>query len=72
MKKQHTYPIMMKRGQKKMNKNTTLKQEKTIVIERKITKLSYEKIADSIKEWPQWKKNLCNEELIVSVKSKKV
>ena len=55
-----------------MNKNTTLKQEKTIVIERKITKLSYEKIADSIKEWPQWKKNLCNEELIVSVKSKKV
>lgn len=55
-----------------MNKNTSTKQTETIVIERKITRLSYEKIARSVKEWPQWKKNLCNEELIISVKSRKV
>lgn len=55
-----------------MNKSNTNEQRKTIVIERKVTKLSYEKIANSTKEWPQWKKNLCNDELIVSVKSKKI
>lgn len=37
-----------------------------------ITKTSYEKIANSISTWPQWKKNLCNQELIVSVKAKKI
>lgn len=37
-----------------------------------ITKTSYERIASSISTWPQWKKNLCNQELIVSVKAKKI
>ena len=39
----------------------------------KITKTSYDKIVKNINDtWPQWKKNLCNQELIVSVKSKKL
>ena len=38
----------------------------------RITKTSYEAIAKSISTWPQWKKNLCNQELIVSVKAKKI
>mgnify|MGYP001222728081 CR=1 FL=1 len=38
----------------------------------RITKTSYEEIAKSIKDWPQWKKNLCNQELIVSVNAKKI
>lgn len=41
-------------------------------VKSKITKTSYEKIARSVSTWPQWKKNLCNEELIISVKSKKI
>lgn len=52
----------------------TEKQEcETVHIEKnKITKTSYERIAESISAWPQWKKNLCNQELIVSVKAKKI
>ena len=38
----------------------------------RITKTSYEAIARSIKDWPQWKKNLCNQELIISVNAKKI
>lgn len=38
----------------------------------RITKTSYEEIAKSIKDWPQWKKKLCNQELIISVKAKKI
>lgn len=37
-----------------------------------ITKTSYERIASSVSTWPQWKKNICNQELIVSVKAKKI
>lgn len=44
----------------------------TIVIEQTILKSNYEKIAKSLESWPQWKKKLCNEELLVSVKSKKL
>ncbi len=55
-----------------MNKNNANTTAKTIIIEKKVSKLSYEKIAKSLESWPQWKKNLCNEELIVSVKSKKI
>lgn len=39
----------------------------------KVSKTSYDKIVSSINStWPQWKKNLCNQELIVSVNSKKL
>ena len=38
----------------------------------RITKTSYEEISKSISTWPQWKKNLCNQELIISVKAKKI
>jgi hypothetical protein len=38
----------------------------------KITKTSYDKIMKSIDSWPEWKKKLCNEELLVSVKSVKI
>ena len=59
---------MAKTSEAKIVDNAT----KTIVIEKKISKASYEKIAKSINDWPQWKKNLCNQELIISVKSKKI
>lgn len=39
----------------------------------KVTKTSYDKIVKNIRDtWPEWKKNLCNEELIISVKSRKI
>lgn len=41
-------------------------------IKSKITKTSYDKISKNVSTWPQWKKNLCNQELIVSVRSKKI
>lgn len=45
----------------------------TVELKSKITKTSYEKIVNNInRTWPQWKKNLCNQELIISVKSKKI
>ena len=50
----------------------TSQSTSTQTVTSKITKTSYEKIAKSISTWPQWKKNLCNEELIISVKSKKI
>jgi len=50
----------------------TLQSDSTFTVKSKITKTSYEKIAKSISTWPQWKKNLCNEELIISVRSKKI
>ena len=49
-----------------------LQNAPTVTVKSKITKTSYEKISKSISKWPQWKKNLCNEELIISVKSKKI
>lgn len=55
-----------------MNSNKNSPNTQTIIIERKVTKVSYEKIAKSMDNWPQWKKNLCNEELIISINSKKV
>lgn len=38
----------------------------------KITKTSYDKILKNVNAWPQWKKNLCNQELLVSVRAKKI
>jgi len=55
-----------------MNNQNKPKANKTIEIESKITKTSYDKIRASVSSWPQWKKNLCNQELIVSVKAKKI
>lgn len=53
--------------------NNTVNQTATEEVKCKITKTSYDKIVKSINDtWPQWKKNLCNQELIVSVKSKKL
>jgi len=53
--------------------------KKTIVVnvesdvKCKVTKTSYEKIVKNIDStWPEWKKKLCNQELLVSVKSKKI
>ena len=37
-----------------------------------INKNSYKEIAKSIKDFAKWKKNLCNQELIVSVNAKKI
>lgn len=37
-----------------------------------INKESYERIRASVANWPQWKKDLCNQELIVGVKCKKI
>lgn len=49
------------------------KVEQIKSIKFKVTKTSYDKIIRSINDsWPEWKKNLCNEELIVSVNSKKI
>ena len=53
-----------------MNKQTTM--DATHAEKVRITKTSYEAIAKSIKDWPKWKKNLCNQELIVSVNAKKI
>ncbi len=53
--------------------NEIIKQTSAEEVKCKITKTSYDKIVKNINEtWPQWKKNLCNQELIVSVKSKKL
>lgn len=42
-------------------------------VQCKVTKTSYEKIVKNIDTtWPEWKKKLCNQELLVSVKSKKI
>ena len=51
----------------KKNTNDTTHTEKV-----RITKTSYDAIAKSIRDWPQWKKNLCNQELIVSANAKKI
>lgn len=32
----------------------------------------YDKIRASVANWPQWKKDLCNKELLVSKNSKKI
>lgn len=37
-----------------------------------MTKSDYEKIRKSVENWPQWKKDLCNRELIVSKNAKKI
>lgn len=50
------------------NTNSTPSKE----IKCKITKTSYEKISKNVSNWPDWKKNLCNQELIVSVRAKKI
>lgn len=55
-----------------MMSSKTSQSASTFTVKSKITKTNYEKIAKSISAWPQWKKNLCNEELIISVKSKKI
>lgn len=56
-----------------MNNQTNLVKESTNEVKCKITKTSYDKIVSNVQsKWPQWKKNLCNQELIVSVKSKKL
>ena len=39
----------------------------------RVNKTSYERIVSSISgSWPQWKKELCNNELIISKNSKKL
>lgn len=67
----------MKQKEKMKMSNTKNETQNTSCgtkeINVKITKTSYERILNNIKDtWPDWKKNLCNEELIVSVKSKKL
>lgn len=53
--------------------NNTFNQTTNEEVKCKITKTSYDKIVKNINDtWPQWKKNLCNQELIVSVNSKKL
>lgn len=37
-----------------------------------VNKTSYEKVTTSIEAWPQWKKELCNDVLIVSAHAKKI
>ena len=37
-----------------------------------INKTNYDKISKKVSNWPQWKKDLCNQELIISVGSKKI
>jgi hypothetical protein len=37
-----------------------------------ISKESYDKIRKSVDKWPQWKKDMCNRELIVSKNSRKI
>lgn len=37
-----------------------------------MTKSDYEKIRSSVANWPQWKKDLANRELLVSKNSKKI
>ena len=37
-----------------------------------MTKAEYEAIRKSVDNWPQWKKDLCNKELIISTKAKKI
>jgi hypothetical protein len=37
-----------------------------------VTKESYDKIRASVDRWPQWKKDLCNRELIISKNAKKI
>lgn len=55
-----------------MSNETTIK-EVIKEVKCKTTKTSYDKIVKNINDtWPEWKKNLCNQELIVSVKSKKL
>ncbi len=44
----------------------------TSAVKCKVTKTSYEIIAKNVSTWPQWKKNLCNQELIVSARAKKI
>lgn len=45
---------------------------KTSVPKYEVNKTSYEKVTTSIDSWPQWKKELCNDVLIVSAHAKKV
>lgn len=37
-----------------------------------VGKTSYEKVSKTVEKWPQWKKELCNDVLIVSAHSKKI
>lgn len=58
----------------KRKETTMMSNEKNSTNEvlYKITKTSYDKILQDVSKWPEWKKNICNQELIVSVKSKKI
>ena len=53
------------------NQNVTV-ATKSGEVKSKITKTSYDKISKNVSNWPQWKKNLCNQELIISVRAKKI
>lgn len=56
-----------------MNKQENCAKSSATEVKCKITRTSYDKIVSNVQNnWPQWKKNLCNQELIVSVKSKKL
>lgn len=55
-----------------MNNSKDVVEVKNNSIKCKITKTSYDKISKTVSTWPQWKKNLCNQELIVSVRAKKI
>ena len=37
-----------------------------------MTKTEYEKIRKIVENWPQWKKDFCNETLILAPKCKKI
>ena len=52
--------------------NNTVNQTSNEEVKCRITKTSYDKISKNVSSWPQWKKNLCNQELIVSVRAKKI
>ena len=56
----------------KMSNQKATNATKPSEIKSKITKTSYDKISENVGTWPQWKKNLCNQELIISVRSKKI
>ena len=48
-------------------------QEKNKTKTKWINQTDYEKIIKSIdNSWPRWKKELCNNELIISIHSKKL
>ena len=64
---------MMKQKEiKKMSNSKQATKTNATEIKYRITKTSYDKISKNVSSWPQWKKNLCNQELIVSVRAKKI